>query len=233
MLDVVVRGTFQVGDHMRRNAVDGGDLGLLELARSDELRIFRRNGDAFVGHTALQQQRDVGVVQTDRLGDEVFLEPLVGFGLERRGILEDARHIAALIEKAFAVNLRRNREFEIVPMDGNRTLALIAVGREAPQVDDILVRKQLAGVQPVEEFIAVIEDRLDAGRMQKFQSHGTVVFIPEDARITVAPQGARYHQVVHQIEACGVGVGNLNKSVAWVVVLPLAAFICAAVKVHR
>lgn len=113
-----------------RYAVDGGDLGLLEFARSDELGIFGRNGDTFVGHTALQQQRDVGVVQTDRLGDEVFLEPLVGFGLERRGIFEDARHIAALIEEAFAVELRRDGECEVVAMDGDRTFALVAIGRE-------------------------------------------------------------------------------------------------------
>nr|DAZ01336.1 MAG TPA: hypothetical protein [Caudoviricetes sp.] len=33
---------------MRRDTVDSGDLGLLELARSDELGIFGRDGDAFV-----------------------------------------------------------------------------------------------------------------------------------------------------------------------------------------
>lgn len=32
MLDVVIRGTFQVGDHMRRDAVNGGDLGPWELS---------------------------------------------------------------------------------------------------------------------------------------------------------------------------------------------------------
>jgi len=103
---------------MGRNDVNGGDPGLLELARGDELHIFGRYGYALVGHTVIQQQRDVGIVQTDRLGDEVFLEPLVGFGLERRGIFEDARHIAALIERAFAVELRRNGKSKIIPMNG-------------------------------------------------------------------------------------------------------------------
>ena len=190
MLDVVVRGTFQVGDHMRRYAVDGGDLGLLEFARGDELGIFGRNGDAFVGHTALQQQRNVGVVQTDRLGDEVFLETLVGFGLERRGIFEDARHIAALIEEAFAVELRRDGECEVVAMDGNRTFTFVTVGREPAQVDDLFVRKQFARVRSVKEFVVVGKDRLDTGRMDELQPNGTVAFVPKDANIAVAPQSA-------------------------------------------
>ena len=167
MLDVVVRGTFQIGNHMRRNAVDGGDFGLLELAGSDELGIFGRNGGAFVGHTALQQQWDVGVVQTDRLSDEVFFETLVGFGLERRGIFEDARHIAALIEEAFAVELRRDGECEVVAMDGNRTFTLVTVGREPAQVDDVFVREQFARVRSVEEFVVVGKEWLDTGRMDE------------------------------------------------------------------
>ena len=72
----------------------------------------------------------MGIVQTDRLGNKVFLEPLVGLGLERRGIFEDARHIAALIEEAFAVELRRDGECEVVAMDGDRTFALVTVGRK-------------------------------------------------------------------------------------------------------
>ena len=233
MLNVIVRGTLQVGDHMRRNAVDGGDLGLLELARSDELCIFGRNGDTFVGHTALQQQRDVGVVQTDRLGDEVFLEPLVGFGLERRGIFEDARHIAALIEKAFAVKLRRNGECEVVAMDGDRTFALVAVGREPAQVDDVFVREQFARVRSVEEFVVVGKERLDTGRMDEFQSNGTVAFVPKDAGIAVAPQSARDHQMVHQVETCGIGVGGLHESMAEMVVLSLATASSTAIEMQR
>ena len=188
MLDVIVRGTLQVGDHMGWDAVDGGDFGLLELARGDELCIFGRNGDAFVGHTDLQQQRNMGVVQTDRLSDEVFLETLVGFGLERRGIFEYARHIAALIEEAFAVELRRDGECEVIAMDGDRAFALVAVGRETAQVDDVLVRKQFARVQAVEQFVFVGKERFDTGRMDEFQSNGTVAFVPKDAGIAVAPQ---------------------------------------------
>lgn len=190
MLDVVVRRTLQVGDHMRRNTVDGGDLGLLELARSDELRIFGRDGYALVGHTALQQQRNVGVVQTDRLGDEVFLEPLVGFGLECRGIFEDARHIAALIEEAFAVELCRDGECEVVAMDGDRTFALIAVGRESAQVDDVLIREQFARIRSIKKLVVVGKERLDTGRMDEFQPNRAVAFVPKDAGIAVAPQSA-------------------------------------------
>lgn len=129
-------------------------------------------------------------MQTDRLGDEVFLETLVGFGLERRGIFEDARHIAALIEEAFAVKLRRNGECEVVAMDGDRTFALVAVGREPTQVDDVFVREQFACVRSVEKFVVVGKERFDTGWMDEFQSNGTVAFVPKDAGIAVAPQSA-------------------------------------------
>ena len=72
----------------------------------------------------------MGIVPTDRLGDKVFLEPLVGLGLEHRGIFEDARHIAALIEVAPAVELSRDGMCEVVAMDGDRTFALVTVGRK-------------------------------------------------------------------------------------------------------
>lgn len=213
MLDVILRGTFQVGDHVRRNAVDGGDLGLWGLARSDELRIFRRNGNAFVGHTVLQQRRDVGVVQTDRLSYEVFLETLVGFGLECRGVFEDARHIAALIEKAFAVELRRDGKCEVVAMDGNRDFAFVTVGREPARVDDVFVREQFARVQSVEKFVVVGKERLDTGRMDGLHPNGTIAFVPKDTDIAVAPQSARDHQMMHQVETSGIGVGSLHESV--------------------
>lgn len=32
----------------------------------------------------------MGIVQTDRLGKQIFLEPLVRFGLERRRVFENA-----------------------------------------------------------------------------------------------------------------------------------------------
>lgn len=233
MLDVVVRGTLQVGDHMRRDTVDSGDLGLLELARSDELGIFGRDGDAFVGHTALQQQWDVGIVQTDRLGDKVFLEPLVGFGLECRGIFEDARHIAVLIEEAFAVELSRDGECEVVAMDGDRTFVLIAVGREPAQVDDVFVREQFARVRSVEEFVVVGKDWFDTGRMNELQPNGTVAFVPKYAGIAVASQSARDHQMVHQVETCGIGVGSLHESVAEMVVLPFTTACSTAIEVQR
>ena len=38
--------------------------------------------------------------------------------------------------------------------------------------------------------------------------------------------------MVHQIEACRVGIGNLNKVMTGMVILPLAAFGSAAIEVH-
>lgn len=172
-------------------------------------------------------------MQTDRLGDKVFLEPLVGFGLECRGIFEDARHIAVLIEEAFAVELRRDGECEVVAMDGDRTFALIAVGREPAQVDDVFVREQFVRVRSVEEFVVVGKERLDTGRMDKLQPNGTVAFVPKDADIAVAPQSARDHQVMHQVETCGIGIGSLHESVAEMVVLSLPATLSTAIEMQR
>lgn len=87
MLDAVC-GPFEIGYHVKRNTVEGGNLRLLELARGDELRILRRNRNTFVDHTALQQQRLAVIVQSDRLGYQVFFQTPVGLGLERRGILK-------------------------------------------------------------------------------------------------------------------------------------------------
>ena len=39
--------------------------------------------------------------------------------------------------------------------------------------------------------------------------------------------------MVHQIEACGVGIRDSDKVVAGVVVLPIPAFCRAAIEVHR
>lgn len=174
----------------------------------------------------------MGIVQTDRLGDKVFLEPLVGLGLEHRGIFEDARHIAALIEEAFAVELRRDGECEVVAMDSDRTFALIAVGRESAQVDDLFVREQFARVRSIEEFVVVGKKRFDTGRMDEFQPNGAVASVPKDADVAVAPQSARDHQVVHQVETRGIGVGNLHESVAEVIVLPLATARSTAIEMQ-
>ena len=69
--------------------------------------------------------------------------------------------------------------------------------------------------------------------MDEFQSNGTVAFVPKDADIAVAPQSARDHQVMHQVETCGIGVGSLHESVAEVVVLSLATASSTAIKVQR
>ena len=127
------------------------------------------------------------IVQTDRLSDEVFLEPLVRFGLERRRVFEHARHIASLIEEAFAVYLRRDGEFEIIAVDSDGAFTLVAVRRKSPQMDDIFVREQFAAVQPIEKFIVVRKDRFDTGRMEQLQSGGTVKFGSIDSDITISP----------------------------------------------
>ena len=73
-------------------------------------------------------------------------------------------------------------------MDGDRTFALVAVGRKPAQVDDVFVREQFARIQAVEQFVVVGKERFDTGRMDEFQSNGTVAFVPKDAGIAVAPQ---------------------------------------------
>jgi hypothetical protein len=174
----------------------------------------------------------VGVVQPDRLGQQVLFQTLVGFGLERRGILEDTRHVAALIEEAFAVELCRDGELEVVAMHGYRAFTLVAVGRKPTQVNHVVVRKQFSRVEPVEEFVVVGEQRFDTRRMQEQQPLRTIMTVAEDADVTVAPQRTRNHQMVHQIEACGVAVGSLYQSVTGMAVLSFAAAFRAPVKVE-
>ncbi len=118
-------------------------------------------------------------------------------------------------------------------MDGDRTFALIAVGREPAQVDDVFVREQFVRVRSVEEFVVVGKERLDTGRMDKLQPNGTVAFVPKDADIAVAPQSARDHQVMHQVETCGIGIGSLHESVAEMVVLSLPATLSTAIEMQR
>lgn len=110
---------------------------------------------------------------------------------------------------------------------------LVAVGRKAAQVDDVFVREQFARIRSVEEFVVVGQDRFDAGWMKQFQTNGSIAFVPIDAGIAVAPQSARDHQVVHQIETRGIGVGSLHESVTEVVVLPLATSLGTAIEMQR
>lgn len=100
-------------------------------------------------------------------------------------------------------------------------------------MDDVFVREQFARVRSVEEFVVVGKERLDTGRMDELQPNRAVAFVPKDAGIAVAPQSARYHQVVHQVETCGIGVGNLHESVAEMVVLSLPATHSTAIEMQR
>ena len=81
-------------------------------------------------------------------------------------------------------------------------------------MDDVLVREQFARIRSIKKLVVVGKERFDTGRMDEFQSNGTVAFVPKDAGISVAPQSARDHQVMHQVETCGIGVGSLHESVA-------------------
>ena len=117
-------------------------------------------------------------------------------------------------------------------MDGDGALAFVTVGRESAQVDDVAVGEQLSGVQPIEEFVVVGEDRFDAGRMHELETQRPIIFVAVDPRRPIAPEGARDHQMVHQIETRGVGVGLLDEVVAGVLVLSFAAFFGSLVEVH-
>ena len=233
MLDVVVRGSFEVRDHVRRDAVDGGDLGLLELASGDELRILRRDADALVGHTAFKQQRGVGVMQAHRLGDEVTLEALVGFRLEGGWVLEHAGHVTALIEEALAVLLGGGGQGQVLPVDGNRALALVAIGGEATQVDHVVGRYDLTLVGTVVELIVIGQVGLHLGWVHQLQAHRAEQSITMDAGVSVAPEGAADHQVVQQGKAGGVGVGLGEDLAAGMLADRLAAIGGAAVEVDR
>lgn len=99
-------------------------------------------------------------------------------------------------------------------------------------MDDLFVREQFARVRSVEEFVVVGKERFDTGRMDELQPNGTVAFVPKDANIAVAPQCARYHQVVHQVETCVISwkparVGGIG------VVLSLATANSMAIEVQR
>lgn len=100
-------------------------------------------------------------------------------------------------------------------------------------MDDVLVREQFARIRSIKKLVVVGKERFDTGRMDEFQSNGTVAFVPKDAGISVAPQSARDHQVMHQVETCGIGVGSLHESMAEVVVLPLTTASSTAIEVQR
>lgn len=65
-------------------------------------------------------------------------------------------------------------------MDGDRTFALVAIGRKTAQVDDLFVREQFARIRSVEKFVVVGKKRFDTGRMDEFQPNGTLAFVPKD-----------------------------------------------------
>ena len=118
-------------------------------------------------------------------------------------------------------------------MNGYRTFTLVAVNRKSTQVNHIVVRKQFSRVEPIEEFVVIGEQRFDTCRMQEQQPFRTIMTVAEDADVAVAPQRTRNHQMVHQIEACGVVVGSLYQSVTGMAVLSFAAVFRAPVKVER
>ena len=91
----------------------------------------------------------------------------------------------------------------------------------------------MSSFEPIEEFVVIGEQRFDTCRMQEQQPLRTIMTVAEDADVAVAPQRARNHQMVHQIKTCGVAVGDLYQSVAWMSVLSFAAAFRAPVKMER
>ena len=233
MLDVIVSGSLEVSNHVRRDAVDGRYLGLLELTRGDELSVFRWDADALIGHAAFQQQGRVGVVQPRTLREQVALEPLIGFRLEGAWVLEHAGHVTTLIEESLAVLLCRGGELEVFAVDGEGALALVAIGGEAAQVDDIVARDEFSGlVDAVEELSVGREVRLHFPRVQEFQTLWSVELVAMDAGISVTPKRDAHHQVVQQGEAAGVGIGFGEEQGAGVAKGRLPAARCALVQMH-
>ena len=50
-------------------------------------------------------------------------------------------------------------------------------------MDDVFIREQFARIRSVEELVVVGKERLDTGRMDEFQSNGSVAFVPKYAGI--------------------------------------------------
>lgn len=98
-------------------------------------------------------------------------------------------------------------------MDGNRALALVAIGGEATQVDHVIYRDDLTLVGAVVELVIVCVDRLHFGGVHQLQAHSTEESIAVDAGVAIAPESAAYHQVVQQCKAGGIGV-RLGEDIA-------------------
>ena len=121
-----------------------------------------------------ESRRDIVVVVGGKLLDEQGADiSLIGGG--------------GVHEEAFAVELCRDGELEVVAMHGYRAFALVAVGRKPTQVNHVVVWKQFSRVEPVEEFVVVGEQRFDTRRMQEQQPLRTKMTVAEDADVAVAP----------------------------------------------
>lgn len=164
-------------------------------------------------------------MQSDGLGEQILFQSLVCLRLECREVFEHSGHIAALIEEHLAVLLRRDGEREVVAVDGNRTFALVAVGREALQVDHVVSGEYLAAIQPVEQFFVIGQHRLDLRRIVIFEPQRAILLIPVDPRIVVSPQRAEDHQKMHQVEAGGKAVRRLEYPARRVALLSLPPMI--------
>ena len=206
VLDVIVGGPLQIGNHMGRNSEDGGHLGLLELAGCNELRILRRDGDALVGHSTLKEERGMGIMEADRLLNKVMLQALVRLRLQSAGVLEHPGHVAALGEEFLSIILRRLRQGEVFPVYGNRGFALVTVGGETLEVDDIVAGEEFTVGKSIKHLVIRGEDGLALIGLEFLEAHRTEIPIPMDPDIAVAPEGAADHEVVQETEASQVGV---------------------------
>ena len=118
-------------------------------------------------------------------------------------------------------------------MDGNRALALVAIGGEATQVDHVIYRDDLTLVGAVVELVIVRVDRLHLGGMHQLQAHSTEESIAVDAGVAIAPERAADHQVVQQRKAGGIGVRLGEDIAAGMIADRLPAIGGAVIKMHR
>ena len=118
-------------------------------------------------------------------------------------------------------------------MDGNRALALIAIGGEATQVDHVVDRDDLTLVGAVVELVIVCVDRLHFGGVHQLQAHSTEESIAVDAGVAIAPESAAYHQVVQQCKAGGIGVRLGEDIAAGMIADRLPAIGGAVIEMHR
>ena len=118
-------------------------------------------------------------------------------------------------------------------MDGNRALALIAIGGEATQVDHVVDRDDLTLVGAVVELVIVSVDRFHLGGVHQLQAHRTEEGIAVDAGVAIAPESAAYHQVVQQRKARGIGVRLGEDIAAGMIADRLPAIGGAVIEMHR